>query len=95
MSDWTARNARALLKDFQRHGLASDVTFRRFHGEDLRGQVFDADDVRIDDEVVLIGRQGAVAVTADDWAAWLETITYEVVSTVGARVPRVYTERDV
>ncbi|HEX6257565.1 MAG TPA: alanine racemase [Euzebyales bacterium] len=59
--------------------------------------LFDAgdDDVRIDDEVVLIGRQGAVAVTADDWAAWLDTITYEVVSTVGARVPRVYTERDV
>jgi alanine racemase len=56
--------------------------------------LFDAgdDDVHIDDEVVLIGAQGAAAVTADDWASWLDTITYEVVSTVGARVPRVYTE---
>ena len=42
------------------------------------------------DEVCLIGRQGDAAVTADDWAAWLGTINYEIVCGVGKRVPRVY-----
>lgn len=55
--------------------------------------VFDAgdDEVAIGDEVVLLGTQGDAAVTADDWAAWLDTITYEIVCTVGPRVPRIYT----
>jgi alanine racemase len=39
---------------------------------------------------VLIGDQDGAAVTADDWAAWLDTINYEVVCGVGSRVPRVY-----
>ena len=39
---------------------------------------------------MLLGDQGAAAVTADDWAAWLATINYEVVCGVGRRVPRVY-----
>lgn len=42
------------------------------------------------DEVCLIGEQDGVRVTADDWAAWLGTINYEVVCGIGARVPRVY-----
>ncbi len=42
------------------------------------------------DEVVLIGAQGDAAVTADDWAAWLGTINYEVVCGIGKRVPRRY-----
>lgn len=42
------------------------------------------------DEVCLIGAQGDVAVTADDWAVWLGTINYEIVCGVGKRVPRVY-----
>jgi alanine racemase len=54
--------------------------------------LFDAgdDEIAVDDEVVLIGVQDEVAVTADDWAAWLDTINYEIVCTVGPRVPRVY-----
>ena len=42
------------------------------------------------DEVVLIGAQGAEAVTAAEWAHWLDTITYEVTCAVGRRVPRTY-----
>lgn len=42
------------------------------------------------DEVCLIGRQRAAAVTADDWARWLGTINYEIVCGIGKRVPRVY-----
>ena len=40
------------------------------------------------DEVVLIGRQGADAITADEVAQRLGTISYEVVSELLARVPR-------
>lgn len=47
-------------------------------------------DAEAGDEVVLLGDQGETAVTADDWAAWLATINYEVVCGVGRRVPRVY-----
>jgi alanine racemase len=45
--------------------------------------------VRQGDEVVLIGRQGDVAITVDQVAEWLGTINYEVVSEILARVPRV------
>ncbi|MHB8945450.1 MAG: alanine racemase, partial [Bacillota bacterium] len=42
------------------------------------------------DEVVLMGRQGDEAVTADDLARLEGTINYEVVCDITARVPRVY-----
>jgi alanine racemase len=45
--------------------------------------------VRQGDEVVLIGRQGAACITAEDVAARLGTVNYEVVSEILARVPRV------
>jgi alanine racemase len=44
---------------------------------------------RIGDEVVLIGRQGAATLTAEQVASRLGTINYEVVSEILARVPRV------
>ena len=47
-------------------------------------------DVALEDEVVVFGKQGKEAVTADDIAADLDTINYEVVSTITGRVPRVY-----
>lgn len=45
--------------------------------------------VRIGDEVVLIGRQGEMDLTAEIVAQRLGTINYEVVSEILARVPRV------
>jgi alanine racemase len=42
------------------------------------------------DEVVLIGEQGGEQITADDWAAVLRTICYEVVTRIGPRVTRSY-----
>jgi alanine racemase len=42
------------------------------------------------DEVVLIGRQGSEEVTADEWARRLGTISYEVLTSIGPRVPRMY-----
>lgn len=43
------------------------------------------------DEVLLLGRQGGAAITAEDVAQELGTIGYEVVCAIGARVPRTYT----
>jgi alanine racemase len=45
--------------------------------------------VRAGDEVVLIGAQGNVRLRAEDVAAQLGTINYEVVSRLMARIPRV------
>jgi alanine racemase len=46
--------------------------------------------VALEDEVVVFGDQGIGAVTADEIASSLDTINYEVVSTITGRVPRVY-----
>ena len=43
-----------------------------------------------DDEVVLIGVQGDDEITATEWGERLGTISYEVVTGIGARVPRTY-----
>jgi alanine racemase len=43
-----------------------------------------------DDEVVLIGRQGDDEITATEWGERLGTISYEVITGIGARVPRTY-----
>jgi alanine racemase len=51
------------------------------------------DSVRPGDEVVLLGRQGNEVITADDWAALLGTISYEVVCGVGPRMPRIVVNR--
>ncbi len=47
--------------------------------------------VEAGDEVVLIGRQGDAEITATEWADVLGTISYEIVTGIGARVPRTYT----
>ncbi|HET9187827.1 MAG TPA: alanine racemase [Acidothermaceae bacterium] len=44
------------------------------------------------DEVVLFGPGDDGEPTAEDWAAALGTISYEVVTRIGPRVPRVYTK---
>jgi len=45
-------------------------------------------DVSIGDEVVLLGHQGDEQITAEEIAQWLDTINYEVVTTILPRVPR-------
>lgn len=42
------------------------------------------------DEVVLLGRQGGGEITADELAGWAGTISYEVLTNINARVPRIY-----
>jgi len=52
-----------------------DVTARRGH-------------VQLGDEVVIIGKQGAEEVTADELADKIGTINYEMVAHIAQRVPR-------
>lgn len=47
-------------------------------------------DVRVGDEVVLIGRSGDEEISAYEWADKLRTITYEVMCQINARMPRVF-----
>jgi alanine racemase len=50
--------------------------------------------VALHDEVVVFGRQGQAEITATEVAGWAETINYEIVTGLAARVPRIYV-RDV
>jgi alanine racemase len=52
--------------------------------------VTDIEGVAAGDEVVLIGVQGDEIITAEELAAKAQTISYEVLCRIGARVPRVY-----
>ncbi|MCL5961906.1 MAG: alanine racemase [Chloroflexi bacterium] len=55
--------------------------------------VQDVPDVRQDDEVVIIGKQGDGEITAEEIALMRGTINYEVTCSVGPRVPRVYVRK--
>lgn len=46
--------------------------------------------VAVGDEVVLLGHQDGAEITAAEWARRLDTITYEVTTRIGPRVPRVH-----
>jgi alanine racemase len=48
------------------------------------------DNVRVGDEAVIFGPQGNDSLTVDEMASSLNTINYEIVSTITARVPRVF-----
>jgi alanine racemase len=46
------------------------------------------DEPHVGDEVVLLGEQGGVRIRVEEWAAAADTITYEIVTQLTARVPR-------
>ena len=48
------------------------------------------DNVSIGDEVVLIGKQGNAEITVDELAHRAGTISYEILTQIGARVPRIF-----
>ena len=52
--------------------------------------VTDIPEAEAGDEVVLLGAQGNDCIDADEMAAWLGTISYEVICSPSRRVPRVY-----
>lgn len=52
--------------------------------------VTDVPGVEIGHEAILIGQQGQERITANDLAAWQQTIPYEILCAIGPRVPRQY-----
>jgi alanine racemase len=42
------------------------------------------------DEVVLLGTQENETISADEMAAWANTISYEILTSIGARIPRIH-----
>ncbi|HKX74293.1 MAG TPA: alanine racemase [Acidimicrobiia bacterium] len=68
----------------KRYPLAGNVTM-----DQLMVDVGD-DPIEVGDEVVLIGRQGREQIPVEDWAERLGTITWEIVSRMGPRLPRRY-----
>lgn len=52
--------------------------------------VTDIPGVALDDEVVIIGRQGDDAISADEVAQRCDTISYEILTGIPAQVPRLY-----
>lgn len=55
--------------------------------------VTDIPEAAVGDEVVLLGRQGAEEIDAEEIARWADTISYEVLLSIAPRVPRLYTGR--
>jgi alanine racemase len=49
-----------------------------------------ASGAKIGDEVTLIGRDGEAVLSADEVAAWADTISYEITTRISPRVPRIY-----
>ena len=79
-------NHQEVLVGGRRHPIVGAVTM-----DQLMVDLGADTDVQPGDEAVLLGAQGAERITPDDWAASLDTIAYEVVCAIGARVERRYT----
>ena len=52
--------------------------------------VTDVPAAELGDEVILIGEQNGLRISAEDLAERIGTISYEIVTGISARVPRVY-----
>ena len=80
-----ATNTAEVLLGGLRHRIAGTVCMDQF-SLDVGDQ-----DVRAGDEVLLLGPGDAGEPTAQDWADALGTISYEIVTRLGPRLPRTYT----
>ncbi len=52
--------------------------------------VTDIEKIQPGDEVVLLGRQGDTEISADEMATWANTISYEILTSISNRVPRIH-----
>jgi hypothetical protein len=52
----------------------------------------DVPGVSVGDEVVLFGEQAGASLPVEEVAGWSETLPYEILCTLGKRVPRLYRE---
>jgi len=82
-----ASNRASVLVRGQRVPLAGRVCM-----DHIMVDVTDVPGVAAGAPVVLFGQQGGAAIGADELAGWCDTISYEVLTSVGRRVPRRYVE---
>ena len=54
-------------------------------------ELTDHEPAQVGDEVVLFGEQLGAALPIEEVAAWSETLSYEIICTIGKRVTRLYT----
>ena len=52
--------------------------------------VTDIEKIQPGDEVVLLGHQGDAEISVDEMAAWANTISYEILTSISNRVPRIH-----
>ncbi|MEA3428374.1 MAG: alanine racemase [Thermodesulfobacteriota bacterium] len=52
--------------------------------------VGDIPEISLEDEAVIFGKQGDASITVDEIASSINTINYEIISTIADRVPRIY-----
>lgn len=52
--------------------------------------ITEIENVKIDDDVVLIGKQGEEEITVYEMAKWSNTISYEIITSISKRVVRIY-----
>ena len=52
--------------------------------------VTDVPDIRLDDLVVLLGRDGQISITAEEVAKTIGSLSYEITCGISSRVPRIY-----
>lgn len=56
----------------------------------IMANVTDIPNAKLEDEVVLIGKQGREKITAEELGSWSKTINYEVTTRINERIPRHY-----
>ena len=56
--------------------------------------VWDIPNVKANDTVIIIGKQGTQSISFDELAESIGTIGYELVCNIGRRVPRIYTKEN-
>ena len=56
--------------------------------------VTDIPEARVGDELVVIGKQGNEEITVDEFAEWNQSISYEVLTRMGKRLPKVYLQNE-
>jgi len=57
----------------------------------IMADITDIPDVKLEEEVVLLGRDGEEEVSADQMAEWAGTINYEIVTRISSFLPRIIT----
>jgi alanine racemase len=82
-----SNKAKVLIKGFEAP-VVGNITMDQFMVDIT--DIYGKKKVKTGDEVVLIGRSGKYIITAEDIAALLGTINYEVTCMIKKRIPRIY-----